>query len=182
MEDTASVIRSSIPYYSIGDFAQGGIVFWVDETRQHGLVCAKEDQSTSIRWNAGTIGNTHAKGDVPFSGEANTIIIITAQVAIGDDGALYAARICNEFKTTESDLTYGDWYLSSKEELDLMFQNKAAIDATATSNGGAAFATSRYWSSSENTHYDAWSQSFGNGTQNINGKSATRSVRAIRAF
>ncbi len=33
--------------YSVGDFAQGGIVFWVDETGQHGLVCAKEDQRTS---------------------------------------------------------------------------------------------------------------------------------------
>ena len=29
--------------YSVGDFARGGIVFWVDETGQHGLVCAKTD-------------------------------------------------------------------------------------------------------------------------------------------
>ncbi|MCO5232762.1 MAG: hypothetical protein M9888_03360 [Chitinophagales bacterium] len=36
--------------YSVGDFAHGGIVFWVDETGQHGLVCAKEDQSTGIQW------------------------------------------------------------------------------------------------------------------------------------
>lgn len=182
LEDTASAIRSSIPYYSIGDFAQGGIVFWVDETRQHGLVCAKEDQSTSIRWNAGTIGNTHAKGDGPFSGEVNTVIIITSQVAIGDDGSPYAARICNEFKTTEGEKTYGDWYLPSKEELDLIYQNKAIIDASATTAGGSAIAADRYWSSTEDTHYYAWSQSFGNGTQIVNGKSATRRVRAVRAF
>ena len=35
--------------YEVGDFALGGIIFWVDETGQHGLVCAKEDQSTGIR-------------------------------------------------------------------------------------------------------------------------------------
>jgi hypothetical protein len=35
--------------YAIGDIAQGGIVFWVDETGQHGLVCAKSDQSSGIR-------------------------------------------------------------------------------------------------------------------------------------
>jgi hypothetical protein len=182
LEDTASAIRSNIPYYSVGDFAQGGIVFWVDETRQHGLVCAKEDQSAAVRWNAGTIGNTHAKGDGPFSGEANTVIIIAAQVAIGDDGSTYAARICNEFKTTEGEITYGDWYLPSKEELYLLFQNKATIDASATTNGGAEFSTDRYWSSSENSNYDAWSLGFGNGVQSINGKSATRRVRAVRAF
>ena len=182
LEDTAAAIRSSIPYYSIGDFAQGGIVFWVDETRQHGLVCAKEDQSTAIRWNAGSIGNTHAKGDGPLSGESNTVIIIAAQVAIGDDGSTYAARICNEFITTESEITYGDWYLPSKGELDLMYQHKESIDASAMTNGGEAFEITRYWSSSENTHYDAWSQSFGNGSQAINGKSAARYVRAVRAF
>ena len=182
LEDTASAIRSSIPYYSIGDFAQGGIVFWVDETRQHGLVCVKEDQSTAIRWNAGKIGNTHAKGDGPLSGEANTVIIIAVQAAIGDDGSAFAARICNEFITTESEITYGDWYLPSKGELDLMYQNKETMDASATKNGGAAFTLLRYWSSTENTHYDVWSQSFGNGSQVINGKSATRSVRAVRAF
>ena len=113
--------------YSVGDFAQGGIVFWVDETGQHGLVAAKEDQSTGVRWYAGTYGNTQAKGDGPFSGEANTSIIIAAQVAIGDDGSTYAARICNELQVTEGGKTYGDWYLPSKEELNLMYQNKIKI-------------------------------------------------------
>lgn len=41
---------SSITTYSVGDFAYGGIVIWVDETGQHGLGCAKEDQSTGVRW------------------------------------------------------------------------------------------------------------------------------------
>lgn len=51
----------SVPYalhaknvktYKVGDFAQGGIVFWVDETGQHGLVCAKEDQDggSGLQW------------------------------------------------------------------------------------------------------------------------------------
>ncbi len=72
--------------YSVGDFAQGGVVFWVDETGEHGLVAAKKDQSTGVRWYAGTYGTTRATGDGPFSGELNTSIIIAAQVAIGDDG------------------------------------------------------------------------------------------------
>ena len=168
--------------YSVGDFAQGGIVFWVDETGQHGLVAAKEDQSTGVRWYAGTHGNTQAKGDGPFSGEANTSIIIAAQVAIGDDGSTYAARICNELQVTEGGKTYGDWYLPSKKELDLMYQNKATIDATAWVNGGSGFASAYYWSSTENNNYSAWLQVFDYGYQDYGYKDFASRARAVRAF
>ena len=150
----------TITTYSVGDFAQGGIVFWVDETGQHGLVCAKSDQSSGIRWYAGTYGNTQAKGDGPYSGEANTAIIIAAQVAIGDDGSTYAARICNELQITEGGTTYGDWYLPSKYELDLMYDVKATIDATALANGGVGFAADWYWSSTESHLSGAWGAEF----------------------
>ncbi|MFA5434045.1 MAG: DUF1566 domain-containing protein [Candidatus Paceibacterota bacterium] len=168
--------------FSVGDFAQGGIVFWVDETGQHGLVAAKEDQSTGVRWYAGTYGNTQAKGDGPFSGEANTSIIIAAQVAIGDDGSTYAARICNELQVTEGGKTYGDWYLPSKEELNLMYQNKATIDATAGVNGGSGFASAAYWSSTEYSNTNAWRQGFDNGSQTYSFKDNALYVRAVRAF
>src|SRR5690554_317816 len=170
--------------YSVGDFAQGGIVFWVDETGQHGLVCAKEVQNngSGIRWYAGTYGNTQAKGDGPFSGEANTSIIIAAQVAIGDDGSTYAARICNELQVTEGGKTYGDWYLPSKEELNLMYQNKATIDATAGVNGGSGFASAAYWSSTEYSSHGAWGQYFDFGSQYLYYKDITSCVRAVRAF
>ena len=168
--------------YSVGDFAHGGIVFWVDETRQHGLVCAKLDQSTGVRWHAGTFGNTQAKGDGPYAGKANTSIIIAAQVAIGDDGSTYAARICNELQITEGGKTYGDWYLPSKEELNLMYQNKSTIDATANSNSGSGFASAYYWSSTEYNNNNAWKQNFDNGNQNNNNKNNTNRVRAVRDF
>ncbi|MCK4676755.1 MAG: DUF1566 domain-containing protein, partial [Bacteroidales bacterium] len=168
--------------YSVGDFAHGGIVFWVDETGQHGLVCAKEDQSTGIRWYAGTDGSTQAKGDGPFAGETNTAIIIAAQVAIGDDGSTYAARICNELQITEGGKTYGDWYLPSSEELNLMYQNKTTIDVTAVANGGSAFASAYYWSSTETNLITAWTQNFNNGHQTNFSKNITFRVRAIRAF
>lgn len=178
----AKTAESVSTTFSVGDFAQGGIVFWVDETGQHGLVAAKEDQSTGVRWYAGTYGNTQAKGDGPFSGEANTSIIIAAQVAIGDDGSTYAARICNELQVTEGGKTYGDWYLPSKEELNLMYQNKATIDATAGANGGSGFASANYWSSTEGSSNGAWKQDFANGFQNNSIKSFTFRVRAVRAF
>ena len=181
---TNNVWKAMGTTYSVGDFAQGGIVFWVDETGQHGLVAAKED-ITELRWYAGTLGVTQAKGDGPYAGEANTSIIIAVQAAIGDDGISYAARKCNELQITEGGKTYGDWYFPSKEELNLMYQNKATIDAIAVANGGSSFASAFYWSSTEteeNSFWFAWRQSFVDGSQMIDDKIDTNRIRAVRAF
>jgi hypothetical protein len=169
--------------YSVGDFAHGGIVFFVEPCGTKGLVCAKEDQSDGVRWFAGSNGNTQAKGDGIYAGKANTSIIIAAHVAIGDDGNTYAARICNELQVTEGGVTYGDWYLPANKELDVMYQNKAIIDATATANGGSNFASAFYWSSTEFAVNLAFVQDFTNNTQNLQVKfTDDYRVRAIRAF
>jgi hypothetical protein len=173
--------------YNIGDFANGGIIFWVDETGQHGLVCAKNDQDIigikDFRWYAGTYGNTQAKGGGPYAGKTNTVIIIAAQVAIGDDGETYAARSCHELQLTdEAFKTYGDWYLPSREELELMFENKTTIDSTATAHDGKGFDPTNYWSSTEENNDEAWMESLVDGTQVVHNKFLNCHVRAIRAF
>jgi hypothetical protein len=170
--------------YSVGDFAQGGIVFWVDETGQHGLVCAKTDQSTGIRWYAGTNGNTRAYGDGPYAGKANTAIIIAAQVAIGDDGEPYAAQICNELQITEGAKTYADWYLPSKAELNLIYLNKSAINTTASANGGTPLSSFYYWCSTEYSSYGVWAQSLYSGDNSgyFDKYDTSGWVRAVRAF
>lgn len=172
--------------YSVGDFAKGGIVFWVDETRQHGLIAAKEDQSKGMRWHAGTDGHTQAKGDGPYAGKANTSINIASQVAIGDDNGTYAARICNELKVTEDGKTYGDWYLPSLNELDQMFVNRSIINNTATSNDGSTFFAGSdakpYWSSTESSGPYSKSRYFSSNIVLGNGKANLGRVRCIRAF
>ena len=180
-DGTAPEWGSATKPYSIGDFAHGGIVFWVDETGQHGLVCAKEDQSERIRWYGGTNGNTQAKGDGVYAGKANTVIIIAAQVAIGDDGVTYAARICNELQITEGDKTYGDWYLPSNHELNLIYQNVRTINTTAGNNRGSDLSNA-YWSSTEIDNDGAWKMDFSDGRGVDTNKSTTSNVRAVRAF
>lgn len=174
--------------YKVGDFAHGGIVFWTDKTGQHGLVCAKEDlnEGSEIRWHAGTNGHTQAKGDGPLAGKANTSIIIAAHAGIGDDGDPYAARICNELIVTEGEKNYGDWYLPSKEELTLIYDNKTSIDSTAIANDGGALADDStsdiYWSSTESDDGFAWVLYMYDGLRAKHGKAITYRVRAVRTF
>jgi len=167
--------------YSVGDYAQGGIIFWLDETGQHGLVACKFDQSPFSKWYAGTYGATRATGDGPLSGELNTGIIISSHVAIGDDGSLYAARICADVKLGEGTKTYGDWYLPTLNELWEMYMNRDLINTVAIANGGTAI-SGEYWSSTEFDSNTAWKLSFTGGAYLQSDKAEQNRVRAIRAF
>ena len=176
MDVSANVVRQSdgtlsLRHYKLGDMAQGGIVFYVDESGEHGLAADTLDLSTGIRWYAGTIVSTQAKGDGPFSGEMNTAIIISSQVAIGDDGSTYAARMCAWHQKGG----YGDWYLPSKEELDLMYTNLHLA-------GLGGFVSTIYWSSTEFSSTNALAKDFNFGFQINDHKSVDHRVRAVRAF
>ena len=166
-----------IPY--IGAYYAGGVVFYLDGTGG-GMVCAVSDQSTGTSW--GCFQTEIDGADIPAIGYGlqNTIDICSD---CGEPGI--AARICDEFISG----IYGDWFLPSKDELNAMYENKDAIDATAIANGGSAFEYNNYyWSSTEYDYQQAWFQYFSSGTafdgyQGTTGKSITNSrVRAARSF
>ena len=77
---------------------------------------------------------------------------------------------------------YTDWFLPSKDELNLMYINKEAIDNAATANGGSSLVNSSYWSSSEHDNGIAWYINLGNGSRVVLVKNFTMNVRAVRAF
>ncbi len=177
--DGTLAIRS----FKVGDFAHGGIVFFIDDSGEHGLVCAKEDHSTLLRWFAGANVRTRAMGDGMFAGEMNTTLIIAGQLN-ADDGDPYAAYACSVFESTEGGITYGDWYLPSFEELDLMCQLQDIINTTALANGGNIFLAESYWSSTEDEESPASlvRRKDLNGNKGASSKNIAFGVRAIRSF
>jgi len=154
----------SINKIDIGTIIFGGIVFYLDGNGG-GLVCAESDQSTYTNWGCyeTTIGGT---GTGIGTGAANTAAIVAECSEPG-----IAARICNGMVLNG----YNDWFLPSKDELDLMYENLKL-------NGIGGFASAYYWSSSEYSSSTAWLQHFGSGFQYGNSKSFTYYVRAVRAF
>ena len=157
---------------AIGDSYQGGIIFWLDATGQHGLIAATADQSTGIQWYNGTYRYTGTAGDGLYAGAMNTAMIVATQMADNQSGS-FAAKVCADYSVTVGGVTYGDWYLPSKYELNLLYLQKIAV-------GG--FASAYYWSSTENNISNAWIQAFDSGNQTNNLKLFTNRVRAVRAF
>ena len=86
----------------------------------------------------------------------------------------YAARLCSVL----SHGGYDDWFLPSKDELDLMYDNLKAI-------GIGSFSGNYYWSSSEDSDYIAdyaWLQDFSSGNQYYSSRNNDFYIRPCRAF
>ncbi len=178
------------PCLEVGAFRKGGVIFYIFQSGDpgyvdgeiHGLVCAVEDQdggSGIVTWN-GSYTITGATGTAIGTGQANTNTIISSQ-GIGS----YAASVCNDYSVTVNGIIYNDWFLPSKDELNLMYQNRGNINTTAVSNGGSALFVafdSFYWSSSEFGELDTWLQNFNSGIQFGSLKNNVYRVRAIRTF
>jgi hypothetical protein len=160
-----------IPKPSLGENYAGGIVFYIDQTGLHGLVCASTDQSTGIIWYNGSNVNTLAKGTAVGTGQDNTSKIVAAQ----GDGS-YAAKLCDDLVLNG----YSDWFLPSSQELGLVYHN-----VKEKSLGG--FRTdimTWYWTSTEFNQGNAIYMNFETDlTSDIGGeKYKLYRVRAIRAF
>lgn len=165
-KETQDSPEPSVPSIAIGESYGGGIVFYVDNSGQHGLIVAENNQSASSAWFNGTYKETSAKGTKVGTGLENTKAIVDAQ-GVGE----YAASICDKLNLNG----YSDWFLPSKDELNLLYLQKAA-------GLSAAFNNNFYWSSTENSFNGAWSQSFTSGANSSAQKDGTYYVRAIRAF
>ena len=98
-----------------------------------------------------------------------------------------AFNYCRKYGTTNNltgDLATG-WYLPTVAELDTIYQNKTAVDASLLKAGGSQFFTSYYWSCCQPPSNDVYAQvlDFSNGDMYKVGKDrSTFYVCSVRAF
>jgi hypothetical protein len=153
---------------SVGDTYQGGIIFYLSGTypNQRGLVCAQNDQGTSVPWYSQGYIYYGTTSNAIGSGSTNT----SSLVSILGNG-FYAAKFCDDLILNGFD----DWFLPSRDELGLMYTNLK-------NNGFGNFTTASYWSSSECDYLNAYTQYFSSGRQSCNNKFHSYSIRAVRSF
>ncbi len=156
------VVFTTSSHY-IGQEYGGGVIFYLNEEGTGGLIAAPTDQASGAQWgcNGTLIGTSTATG----AGQTNTTSILS-----GCSQAGIAARICDDLTLNG----YNDWYLPSKDELNLMYQHKSVIPNLGTCS---------YWSSSEGGSTYVWVHNLFYGFQGYDGKTATWNyLRAIRSF
>lgn len=172
--------------HEIGESYQGGIVFYVDESKQHGLVVAKMDANRggALPWQNGESGDKaiNARANGVLAGDANTNLII-AEETIDDQEGQFAALISRSFSVQDDGLSpcdesnlscFGRWYLPSAYELKLLKENLYAK--------GLGDLSGIYWSSTEQSVSEAWQLDFNQGDLEVRDKMSLAKVRPIHAF
>jgi hypothetical protein len=182
--------------YNVGETGPAnGIVFYDKGVFSDGWryleVAPVETEFNRVEWGAytglATYGsessfrsrNISGTETVIGSGKRNTELIVGRLNQWGENGR--AAQLCTSLNFNG----YSDWFLPSKDELDVMYKNLKQ-------KGLGDFSNSYYWSSSQydndhpwtrsNTDF-AYSQKFRDGVQFTYGfKYFSFAVRAIRAF
>jgi hypothetical protein len=101
------------------------------------------------------------------------VLSVAMAAAFGIPGC--AAQLCAGYALNG----YRDWFLPSRDELDLMYRN---LKSQGLGNFTQAALCAWYWPSSESDTHSAWNQYFGDGRQYSNYKYSRRYVRAVRAF
>ena len=158
----------------IGLIYQGGLILYVDETGERGLVAAIEDLEGTYEWGCYEINVNAAIDTIIGTGYQNTIDIIS-QGCLTDNGGLTAAHAASSFEFDG----FTDWYLPSLLELYLMYNT---IGFGSLNNIGG-FNGSNYWSSSSKNAYGARHIDFTEGySTSSRGKNQFFYVRPMRAF
>ena len=169
------------PTYNIGDIVNGGVVFWLDSTGQHGLVVAFSDVATYVEW--GCFGaDLPNVPNVPYNG--GNPLGLGAEIGDGFNNTNNILKDCPTAPAALAARSYGpDWFLPSAKELNQIYINKTTLEGVNGFNGfnGNGF-NKVYWSSSEFSSNNAWGQNFANGSQSDNSKTNAYNVRAVRAF
>jgi len=156
--------------FSIGQSYGGGIIFYIDGSAQHGLICAATNLPDNEWGCGGSMSSIPGTSSAIGTGQANTTLIVSAC-----SGAS-AAKDCDNLVLNG----YSDWYLPSAEELQQICQQRSAI--------GGSFSM-KYWSSTEPAQFmfylyaDAVDFMMpGCAVDNSAGKVSFQSVRPVRSF
>ncbi|WP_051555245.1 hypothetical protein [Legionella fairfieldensis] len=137
------------------------LFFFVDESKQHGLVASLTDLNESVEWRNGESGDrlVNASGMGLRAGEINTRLIVAEQTIDQQDGQ-FAALLSSSYQVladgtpcpstpTLNATCYGGWYLPAVFELMLMQTNLKNSGLGQLSDG-------LYWSSTEASFTQAW--------------------------
>jgi len=127
------------------------------------LGVAPSDQSSGVEWGCnGTVLGVESDTDGAYN--TSTILSNCAERPI-------AASVCADYGD-------GNWYLPAINQLETLYNNLSGINNVADEN----FASTIYWSSTENYSYYAYYVNFYGGSTNFTSKANRKSVRCVRTF
>jgi len=171
--------QNEIPPLEIGDSYQGGIIFYIDDTGEHGLLSSTADQSNGAEWGCIATNFPTAQNTEIGTGSTNTQAIVQNCTEEG-----IAAKICDNLILNG----YDDWFLPSINELELMYTYRESIGGFDESDFSTYTSSSEFLPVGTGEYLNCWVFDFGlvqiiQNTRKLNSnKTNLFKVRAIREF
>lgn len=172
--DIDTAIAAAVPTHTVGDLYQGGIIVFLEDNGQHGLIAATHDQNpldgngdmVGVAARPGACCDYGASNHGLYGGAPNTAYIIARQ-----GNGIYAAKVANDYSVQGdgesactgdefslltnngngdelppvSETCYSDWYLPSNVEMLIV---QRAMTAGQVAIDPAPFHL--YWTSTQN--------------------------------
>jgi hypothetical protein len=180
----STLIQGTI--YHVGDLFGGGIIFFVDKSGNHGLICSMSDINKhlpveireQISMASGENNNQAARKEMELK-------------MIAEDNSQNAKIACEGYTNSNYGTgIFSDWYLPTIDNLELLYKVKDVINKLL---GGcdqktADLLTKTYWSDSkfydELFGYQDWAFDFTNGSRASSRRPPPNlfGIRAIRSF
>jgi hypothetical protein len=156
----------------IGEEYGGGIVYYTYDEGRHGLIAALGDVTPSggghvMAWSEGP-SNIRTRDGIN-GGIYNTEVINSKT----NFSSSYAAGRCRDYNVNN----FGDWYLPSKYELQLLSLQRLIIPGF---GGGFYWSSTAYYDDGSNDK--AWGIDFSGGGEDKLSRTNTNRARAIRSF
>jgi hypothetical protein len=126
--------------HTIGESYGGGIVFHTWDDGAHGLIAYTSDIATAAQFMTANAYHTIGTADGILAGKNNTSQLVFLNQMWGNSSLITAPIACYNFK--DPTYNFGDWYLPSKYELNLLNQQRNLPGLSGTFSS-----TEAYWSS-----------------------------------
>lgn len=193
----AQDIRNAVPTVAVGDYYQGGIVIYIDNTKQHGLILALKDvDDGSVKYsqhskefgyaNGVGAGLLNSAGQLGHTDDDNDTNAITR---LSRDYTPDCTPATGDITAPGASICPGQWYIASLFEWEIVLNNLSTIQDALENNAGVRLA-GRYWSSTNLASGDtnhAYTIQFDDatgganvGTSNVN--TGSHLLRGMRQF
>ena len=110
--------------HHVGELFGGGIIFYVDKTGKHGLICSMSNIS-----NTGSVQLFNKQDPRSLRGRPDSVKLINQVFAVNDPDQ--AKELCENYTNPNfSSGVFSDWYLPSQDELEILFRSKDVVNKT----------------------------------------------------
>lgn len=172
--------------HHIGEFFGGGIIFYVDNSNQHGLICSMSD----IR-DPASAPLFNRQDSNPLKGRSDSAILINQVFSV--DNPDRAQVLCDNYTNSNyGNGIFSDWRLPTCDELEILYKVKNEVNKLLESFNKSVIdpLVKCYWSSTkmyDNIFGDVWLFDFHEGGMAAWAKNRKQLpgkyfVRAVRAF